>query len=205
MSKALNDAQGRALALGLLLFALIAIVALLATPLVLVHIHYEQKLEGLNDRLARYERVAASRGELTRRLEQMRALDGRRFYLKNAGPALAAGEIQELEKSLIETNGGRLASMQIQQPKDEGAFRRVAVNVQVLGSIGAIQRILLALERSEPFLFVDNLNVRSLSADAARDAATPEAGLVVQFDLIGYAIRKQAIDERGSAQLPPRP
>jgi general secretion pathway protein M len=190
MSKARNDAQNRALALGLLLLALIAIIAVLAAPLVLVHIHYDQKLESLNDRLTRYERVAASRGELIRRVEQMRALDGKRFYLKNAGPAVAAGEIQELEKSLIEANGGRLASMQIQQPKDEGAFRRIAVNVQVLGSIDTIQRILLALERSEPFLFVDNLNVRSLSADATRDAATPEAGLVVQFDLIGYAIRK---------------
>jgi general secretion pathway protein M len=205
MRKTLTDAQSRALALGLFLLALIAIIALLATPFVLVHIHYEQKLEGLNDRLTRYERVAASRGELTRRLEQMRALDGRRFYLKYAGPALAAGEIQELEKSIIEANGGRLSSMQIQQPKDEGAFRRVSVNVQVLGSIGTIQRILLALERNEPFLFVDNLNVRSLSAEAAKDAATPEAGLVVQFDLIGYAIRKQALDERVSTQSPPRP
>ncbi len=189
MSKALNDTQSRALALGLLLFALIAAVAVLATPLVLVHRHYDQKLEDLEDRLSRYQRVAASRAELTRRLEQVRALDGRRFYLKDAAPALAAGEIQELEKSLIEAKGGRLASMQIQPHKDEGAFRRVAVNVQVLGSIASIQGILRALETSEPFLFVDNLNVRSLSADA-KDATTPGAGLVIQFDLIGYAIRK---------------
>ena len=191
MSKPLNAAQSRAAALGLLVFALIAIVAVLATPLVLVHRHYDLELESLNDRLTRYQRVAASREELTRRLERMRALDGRRFYLSNAAPALAAGEIQEMEKSHIEANGGRLASMQIQPARDEGAFRRIAVNVQVLGNIGAIQGILRALETSEPFLFVDNLNVRSLNAETTKDAATPEAGLVVQFDLIGYAIRKQ--------------
>jgi len=190
MSKTLNETQSRALALGLLLFALIAISAALATPLVLVHAYYDQKIEDLKDRLSRYQRVAASREELTRRLEQMRALDGRRFYLKSAGPALAAGEIQELEKSLIEANGGRLASMQIQPHRDEGAFRRAAVNVQVLGSIGTIQTILRALETREPFLFVDNLSVRSLSTDATKDAVTPDAGLVVQFDLIGYAVRK---------------
>jgi len=190
MSKALSNAQSRALALGLLLFALVAIIAVLATPLALMHGYYDQKIGDLKDRLGRYQRVAASREELTRRLEQMRALDGRRFYLKSAGPALAAGEIQELEKSLIEANGGRLASMQIQPQKDEGAFRRVAVNVQVLGSISAIQNILRALETREPFLFVDNLSVRSLSAEATKDAVTPDAGLVVQFDLIGYAVRK---------------
>jgi general secretion pathway protein M len=190
MSNKLNDAQSRALALGLLVLALVAIVAGFATPLVLVHRHYDQEIEGLNDRLIRYRRVAASRDELTHRLEQMRALDGGRFYLKNPSPALAAGEIQELEKSVIQENGGRLASMQIQPPKDEGAFRRVVVNAQVLGSIGTIQSILRALESSEPFLFVDNLSVRSLTSDPAKDAATPDAGLVVQFDLIGYAILK---------------
>jgi hypothetical protein len=60
----------------------------------------------------------------------------------------------------------------------------------VLGSVGTIQNILRALETREPFLFVDNLHIRSLSTDATRDAAMAEAGLVVQFDLIGYAIRK---------------
>ena len=190
MSKALNNAQSRALALVLALIALLAIIATLTTPLVLVHRYYDLKLADLEDRLARYQRVAASREELTRRLAQMRALDGRRFYLKNAGPALAAGEIQELEKSLIDANGGRLASMQIQPHKDEGVFRRVAVNVQVLGSIGTMQNILRSLETREPFLFVDNLNVRALGSDAAKDAATSDTGLVVQFDLIGYAIRK---------------
>ena len=190
MNKALTATQSRALALGLLLIALIALGAVLATPLILVHRHYEQKLEDLKDRMGRYQRLAASRAELTRRLAQMRALDGRRFYLKSAVPAPAAGEIQELEKSIIEANGGRLASMQIQVPKDEGVFRRVAVNVQVLGSIGTIQSILRAVETREPFLFVDNLNMRTLNSDTAKDAATTDAGLVVQFDLIGYAIRK---------------
>ncbi|MBE0623372.1 MAG: hypothetical protein IH606_01045 [Burkholderiales bacterium] len=190
MSKALDHARSRALALGLLALALLVAIAAAATPLFLVHRHYDGKLADLEDRLVRYQRLAASRGELTRRLAQVRALDSRSYFLKSAVPALAAGEIQELEKSLIEANGGRLASMQIEPHKDEGAFRRVAVNVQMLGNIGTIQNVLRVLETRKPFLFVDNLNVRSLRADAMKEAALPEAGLVVQFDLIGYAIRK---------------
>jgi len=190
MNKALDDARSRALALGLLALALLLTVAAVATPLVLLHRHYDDKLADLEDRLVRYQRLAASREELTRRLEQLRALDSRSFFLNSAVPALAAGEIQELEKSLIEANGGRLASMQIEPHKDEGAFRRIAVNVQMLGSIGTIQNILRVLETRKPYLFVDNLSVRSLSAEATRTATIPEAGLVVQFDLIGYAIRK---------------
>ena len=190
MTKPLNAAQSRALALGLLLCALLVIAAVLAAPFILAHRHYDQKLESLKDRLGRYQRVAANRAELTRRLEQVRALDGRRFYLRIAGPALAAGQIQELEKFIIESNGARLTSMQIQPHKDEGTYRRVAVSVQVLASIVAIQNILRTLESREPFLFVDNLNVRSLASESTKDAAAPEGGLVVQFDLIGYAIKK---------------
>jgi DNA-binding helix-hairpin-helix protein with protein kinase domain len=118
MSKAQSEAQGKALALGLLAFALLATLAAFAAPIVLMHRYYDQRLADLEDRRARYQRVAASREQLSQRLAQMRALDGRRFFLKNAGPALAAGEIQELEKSLIDANGGRLASMQIQPHKD---------------------------------------------------------------------------------------
>jgi len=71
MSKALSNAQERALALGLLLTVLIAIVAVLATPLAMVHRYYDQQIESLKDRLARYQRVAASRDELTRRLVEL--------------------------------------------------------------------------------------------------------------------------------------
>lgn len=189
MNKPLNDKQSRALALGLFLLALIVTIAVFATPIFLLHRHYDRELEGLEDRLDRYQRLAASRDELTRRLTQMNALNGRRFYLKNSGPAQAAGEIQELEKALIEKNGGRLASMQIQPHTDDGAFRRVAVVAQVLGGIDTIQSILRELESHEPFLFVDNLNVRSLNTAAATDAPATDAGLVVQFDLFGFGIR----------------
>lgn len=189
MTKTLNEKQSRMLALGILILVLLAMISLLATPIFLLHRHYDQELEGLEDRLDRYQRLAASRDQLTRGLTQLRALDGRRFYLKNSAPAVAAGEIQELEKALIEKNGGRLASMQIQPHKDEGPFRRVAVIVQLLGSIGTVQNVLRALESNEPYLFVDNLNVRSLSSSATPEAATADGGLVVQFDLIGYGIR----------------
>lgn len=188
MIKTFNQKQSRMLALGILILALLAVVALVATPVFLLHRHYDQELEDLEDRLDRYQRLAASRDQLTRRLTQLRALDGKRFYLKNSAPAVAAGEIQELEKALIEKNGGRLASMQIQPHKDEGPFRRVAVIVQMLGGIGTVQNVLRALESNEPYLFVDNLNVRSLSSSATPEAATADGGLVVQFDLIGYGI-----------------
>ncbi len=183
-----GEARGRALALGLLVCTLLAGVVLVAAPLALAHRYYDGKLADLKDRLERYQRLAATRAELRQRLEQMRAMDGERFYLKSAAPARAAGEIQELEKSLIEANGGRLASMQILPYSDEGAYRRIAVNAQMLGNIATVQNVLRALEMHEPFLFIDNLNVRSLATGGGK--AAPEARLVVQFDLIGYAIRR---------------
>ncbi len=186
MNKRFSALQGRSLAIGLLLFVLLAGVAAIAVPLYLMHRYYDRQLEDLDDRLTTYRRVAASREAFGRQLTQLRALDGRRLYLRDSAPALLAGDVQETVKSLIEANGGRLVSMQILPHKDEGGFRRVAVSARIMGGLASIQDILLALESGEPSLFLENLSMHAQSDGPAAGSSADE--LIVQFDAIGYAI-----------------
>ena len=58
----------------------------------------------------------------------MRAKDGRRFFLKNTAPNLAGAELQELVRSAIESNGGRITTSQNPAPKDDGRFKQIIVN-----------------------------------------------------------------------------
>ena len=143
----------------MLVFVLAALA--LAVPVMLVHRHYDAAIEQLTDRLERYRRIIAMAPGLKAGLEKVKARDGRKFYLKNAAPALAAAEIQEIAKTIIEAQSGKLTSIQIIPHKDDGGYRQIAVNLQFSGSIASIQKILYALETRQPYLFVGNLSIQS--------------------------------------------
>lgn len=188
MMRPLTPLQSKSLALALLALVFVLAALALAVPAMLVHRHYDATIEQLTDRMERYHRIIAMAPGLKAGLEQVKARDGRKFYLKNAAPALAAAEIQEFAKTVIEAQRGKLTSIQIIPHKDDGGYRQIAVNLQFSGSIASIQKILYALETRQPYLFVDNLSIRSRLMSNYRAAPGVEPEYFVQFDLIGYTL-----------------
>ena len=188
MMRPLTPLQSKSLALALLALVFVLAALALAVPAMLVHRHYDAAIEQLTDRMERYYRIIAMTPGLKAGLEQVKARDGRKFYLKNAAPALAAAEIQESAKTVIEAQRGKLTSIQIIPHKDDGGYRQIAVNLQFSGSIASIQKILYELETRQPYLFVDNLSIRSRLMSNYRAAPGVEPEYFVQFDLIGYTL-----------------
>lgn len=186
--RALSKKQSRALAIGLLALGLLIFAALLFVPARMLHRHYDQVIESQVDFLGRYQRVAATRGEIQAALDRVKKLEGRKHFLKNTGLALAASEIQETAKTLIETNGGRLNSMQVAPQKDEAGYRRVTVNIQMFSNMNTLRKILYTVETIQPYLFVDNLIIRSQANAYFRAVPGVEPEVSVQFDLSGYAL-----------------
>lgn len=160
----LSPDRQRLLAVALFVLAVVALLAIVLGPIVLLHRHYSAAIDDLSDRLERYRRVAAQAPELRRALEVLKEKDGRRFYLKNTAPNLASAELSDLVRSAIENNGGRITTSQNPGPRDEGAFRQLAVNVQFFATTPALAKILKALDTQMPYLVVDNLSVRPLNA-----------------------------------------
>ena len=156
----LPPSRQRALAVTLLVVAVLLALSLLLVPLVLLHKHYDDTIAALSDRLERYRRVAAQAPEYRKALEAMRERDGRRFFLKNTAPNLAGAELQELVRSAIEGNGGRITTSQNAAVKDEGRFKQIGVNVQFFANTPNLQRILHALETQQPYLVVENITLR---------------------------------------------
>ena len=103
----MSQEQQRALAVGLLLVAVIAALAVLLGPIVLFHRHYDVAIEETANRLELYRRVAAQAPELRAALEVMKQKDGRRFFLKNTAPNLAGAELSDLVRAAVENNNGR--------------------------------------------------------------------------------------------------
>ncbi len=187
MALVMTPGQSRAAAIALLLLVVVLVLGAFIMPVYLLHRHYDFYIDKDSDELARYQRIAATRAALDTKLAAVKAREPRKGFLKNAGPALAASEVQDVAKNLIEGNGGRLVAVQILPHKDDGRFRQVAVNIQMSASTPVLRKILHAIEGAQPYLFVDNLSVRANVSFGFRPATEPEI-LVVQMDVSGFAV-----------------
>lgn len=179
--------QRRKAALGLLAAAVALVTALVALPLWLAHRHYDDALEDIDRRLVRYERLAAARPALEKKLEAVRALGSRKYFLKSGAASLSAAEVQDKVRQFVEANGGRIISIQPVPPRDEGRFRQVTVTIQANANVVALRRILLQLETNEPYIFVDSLVVRAQVPPGYKPPPGMDPDMFVQFDVTGFA------------------
>ncbi len=188
---------GRASALGLAA-AVIGVVYLLAVaPLVEAYRSTDAAIDQAGDMLARYSDIAGRRAALAAQLDELvarQAASG--VYLSGGTDALAAAALQEGVGATIEAHGGKLRSIQILPVSDDGDFKRVSVRVQLTASLAPLHKILHSLESGRPFVFLDNLDIKTRRARRSRrtrrtrqtPAAAPASDptLEVRFDLYGY-------------------
>ena len=187
----LNPQQSRRTALAFLFVAIAAVVAVVGVPAWLLHRHYDRVLEDSMSTLDRYRRIAGTRPEVAKRLQAMRDKDPRRFFLRSGAVALSAAEAQEAVRQFVEANGGKLITMQAPVSREEGRYRMVSVNVQLTANIQALRKILDAVDAHTPFLFVDNLMIRSQVPGSFRPQPGQEPEMFVQFDVYGYTLPAQ--------------
>lgn len=184
----LDPKHSRRLAIGLLVAAIVAAIAAVAIPVWLRHRHYDVALAENLDKLDRLRRIASTRPEVTRQLEAMRAKDSRKFFLRSGAAAFSAAEAQEAIRAIVEANGGRLITMQAPSTREEGRYRQVTVNVQLTANIFALRKILASIESNTPFLFVDNLMIRSQVQANHKPGPGQEPDMFVTLDVSGYSL-----------------
>ncbi|HQZ44498.1 MAG TPA: type II secretion system protein GspM [Usitatibacteraceae bacterium] len=178
----------RKAALAFLAAAAALVAVIVALPLWLAHRHYNEALDDMDRRLTRYERLAAARPTLESKLEAVRAMDSRKYFLKASAASLSSAEMQERVRQFVEAAGGRIVSVQLGQPKDDGRFRQVSVTLQLNANTQALRKILLALESSEPYVFVDSLIVRAQVPPGYKPPPGFEPEMFIQLDISAYAI-----------------
>jgi general secretion pathway protein M len=180
--------HSRRLAIALLFAAIAAVIAAVGFPAWLMHRRYDAAIEEDLAKLDRFRRIAGTRADVARQVEVMRAKDPRKFFLRSGAAALSAAEAQEAVRNIVEANGGKLITMQAPVTREEGRYRMVSVNVQMTANIFALRKILDAIDASTPFLFADNLMVRSQVPGSFRPQPGQEPEMFVQFDLYGYSL-----------------
>jgi general secretion pathway protein M len=119
----------------------------------------------------------------------------KRDYWKGSTPALAAAEIQAAVNKIIETNNARVFSSQTLPVRNDGKAvagpAKVSISVQMTASIVPLQLVLHAIETQQPYLFVDQLSVRSNQGRTYKAAPGQVPEYVIQLTVRGYYLPEE--------------
>ncbi len=153
------------------------------------------------DQLTRLQRLIGTLPGLKAELEHVQANDDvKAFYFDADTPALAGAQLQSEVQEIVRAAGARPISTQVLPVDAADHPPRVRVRVQLQGSTEQLLDMLLRIESARPFLFVDQMSIRSMSSRRAntvrnarqrvrRAAAGPAPGdLTVRLDLSGYTL-----------------
>jgi general secretion pathway protein M len=203
MSQPHSDRRYCALAWALLVLTPVLAVSAVAIPWMQRSGELQESIAATEDQLLRYRRAVATLPSLRSELEHVNNnSDFKAFYFSAATPALAGAELQRKVQDIVSAAQGRLISTQsLPELKDEQPAR-VRLRTQIQGSTDTLIQVLYGLEEARPFLFVEQLSVRSTArpdqrpdqpeqAARGRPARRPvnEAGeLTVRLDVFGFAL-----------------
>jgi general secretion pathway protein M len=180
----------RLLAVALLLVAVLALVQLLVLPVLAAYRETAASIEQSQTLLQRYRALAAQRPRLEEELAtQQKAEVASIAYLEGASDALAAAALQDQVRAIITRAGGDLRSTQIlpvEPAGPESSVRRASLRLQLAVDVEGLQQLLYELETSEPYLFVEDLNIRERSLRRLRDEEDEAPVLDVSLEVSGY-------------------
>ncbi len=182
-----TPAARRNAALAILALLALALLTAAVLPVWLLHRHYDAHLREMARQKQTYTALNDARPMMTNAVEVLKARDTKKFFLKGTTAALASAELQDVVKSAVESNGGRVISTQAIPHKDDGTYRQVSTMVQMAVNIQSLRRVLHTLEGREPYLFVDALSVRSNLPSGFKATPGFEPEMTVQIDISGYA------------------
>ena len=180
----------RALALVLLAAAVAGAWLLVVVPVLDAYRETAVAIEQAENLLQRQRALAAQRPLLVARIEEQKeqaeAIAG---YLGGPSDALAAAQLQDVLKAVVEAAGGELRSTRIlpaEAVEASPGTRRTALQVQMIATIEGLAEILYGLEAGQPYLLIDELFVRSQRERRQLGELELEPRLDVSLRLSGF-------------------
>lgn len=187
----------RAAALALLVLLAVVIWRVGAAPLYRAWHADREAVQELRDAIARLRGLAASRPAYERALAEARQASGITDALMISPSAtLAAADLQQRVKALVEGAGGALVSVQPTDPLAVGPFTQVGLSVRMIVSTPSLQRVLHALETGSPVVVVEQLLVLARGVRAGRRGTEMADELDVRLQLSAFVSASLAQEQR---------
>jgi general secretion pathway protein M len=177
----------RMLALALLLGLVLLVAVVGVLPFAQSARTTGEALEFNRGMIARLLRSAAHPGFYDAQIEALVArIDDSGLYIRADTEPLAAAAVQEHLKRAVGLYGGELRSVQSLPSLAEEELTRIGLRVVMTGTLGPMIHVLHELETGEPYLFVDNLQIKSTKRRRRRAQEQRVDTLSIRFDVHGY-------------------
>ena len=178
---------GRVAALSILLGLVLLASALGVQPIFEKVRVVDDALQYNRDMVERLSRSLASRSSYDAPIDALQVrVDESELYIRADTEPLAAAAVQEFLKRAVGLHGGELRSVQSLPSLQEDDLTRVGLRVVMTGQFSPMIRILYELETGEPYLFVDNLQIKSTTRRRRRKQQPAIDTLSIRFDVFGY-------------------
>ena len=180
----------RTLALLLLAAAVAGGYLLVVLPVLHAYRDTGAAIEQAEVLLQRQRALAAQRPLLLAQIEEEKEqADALAGYLQGPSDALAAAQLQDRLKAVVEAAGGELRSTRILpavEVQTSPGTRRAALQVQMIVTIEGLAEVLYGLESGQPYLLIDELSVRNQRERRRRGEPDTEPMLDVSLKLSGF-------------------
>lgn len=177
----------RALALAILVTVMTLLWGIIVYPLLRFSTstqeHIQQSTIVLNDLHAAAGEAPALMAQLEL-ISQQRLTDSGVIQADNA--ALAAAQIQNVMRTIIQGNSGRLRSANILEPSTETSYEKVGVRYDFEIPVQSLGEILYLIESRSPYLFLETIEVRGTENLDQAEAAAKTMKLQVLLTVYGY-------------------
>jgi len=184
MNTKLDKNRQRQLAIGLLVFVVIALLSVNALPIWAANSSRESRLAESIDRLQRYQQITGRDEKLLPQYEALiRQQKSAGNHLRSDTPAVAGAELQRLVKTITAANQTQIVSTQILPIGEEQGFVRVALKVRLRGTLPAILKSFYDIETDDIYMFLGNVTLR----DNRIGRSEPHLRQMdAEFDLVAY-------------------
>lgn len=200
MTANMTKTQRQLLALAILALVFGILFAVTILPLMSLHALNTGEIDQLEHQLQILERKVGTGEELRAKHIQLKHfLAINRQYLTSKTEALAAANLQEIVKRVSRTNRAEILSTQILPTVKELGFTGVVIKVRMRSNLASLVKVFHTLETGKPFLFINNVSIRSRALQSPRikfnrgrtsRVVQLDDTLDVEFDLTGYMLRK---------------
>ena len=192
MITTLSPRQSRALAGAILVLVLSTAVVLLIYPVWSMNEALGIQIDDTLFQIQRYKRIATQNDQYQlefNNIKQSQQTDQR--YLQSKTESLANAELQRRIKQLVAAGQGEIISTQTSQISQEEMLNRVAIRVRMKSTLEGLKTILHRIETQKPYLFIDNITIRSRhitrrGLPKTKKIVEAMRMLDVDFHLLGY-------------------
>jgi general secretion pathway protein M len=183
----LTNWQHALISLGILFLVLFILFDGLVAPAMTDKNTNDERIANLQLQYARYKSAEQELTQLEKQLEQLLSqyLNHKKAFLEEKQQTLAAADLQQYLKKVIESHTGKLVSTQPINDISKKPFPKVTIKVHMRGNINAVQKTFYQLESSLPRLFIDNVIIQRRNPKG-RGKQTRTDQLDIRFDVNGY-------------------